>query len=120
MSKYLFTIFIFQFLNILSQKLVENENYCKKCNLITNLCLNCEFKVLTPNEEGGCKAAQKCTLGENYCDECDTEEKLCKECEIGLFPDENGGCSYTDNCELSYKGECFKCKKRFYFNRKRK
>ena len=113
MSKSLFILLLFQFLNILSQKCIENENYCKKCNLITNLCINCEFKVLTPDEEGGCKGAKKCKLGENYCDLCDEEEKLCKECEIGLFPDENGGCSYTDNCELSYKGQCIKCKNDF-------
>ena len=28
---------------------------------------------------------------------------------IWFFPDENGSCSYTDNCEISYQGKCPKC-----------
>ena len=31
-------------------------------------------------------------------------------CVVGYFPYENGGCSYTDNCEISYKGKCLKWK----------
>ena len=41
---------------------------------------------------------------------CDENESLCSKCIEGYFPDENGGCSYTDNCEISYKGKCLKCK----------
>ena len=32
---------------------------------------------------------------------------------LGYYPDENGGCSYTKNCEVSYKGNCIKCKEDF-------
>ena len=46
----------------------------------------------------------------NQCIECSEDEKLCKKCNDGYFPDKNGGCSYTDNCEISYRGECIKCK----------
>ena len=48
-------------------------------------------------------------MGENYCIECNEEGNLCKKCEEGYFPDENGACSYTDNCEISYEGKCIKC-----------
>ncbi len=114
MSKYLFILFLLQFLSIYSQNCIENKNFCRKCSLITNLCDNCDFNVLSPDETGGCKGANICKLGENYCDKCDDDGKICKECEIGLFPDENGGCSYSNNCELSYKGQCLKCKSDFF------
>ena len=42
--------------------------------------------------------------------QCNENEELCKECDIGYFPDENGGCSLTENCIISYKGECLQCK----------
>ena len=32
------------------------------------------------------------------------------------FPDDNGGCSYTDNCDISYKGRCLKCKEDYILN----
>ena len=113
MLKYSFIIFAFHFLNILSQKCEELQNFCKKCNSLTNLCVNCEFKILTPDKKGGCMGVKICKLGENYCNECDEDEILCKVCENGLFQDENGGCSFTNNCEFSYKGVCLKCKEDF-------
>ena len=30
------------------------------------------------------------------CIECDTIDELCKKCDEGLYPDENGGCSYSN------------------------
>ena len=41
--------------------------------------------------------------------ECNENDSLCKSCEKGYFTDKNGGCSYTINCEISYKGNCIKC-----------
>ena len=52
----------------------------------------------------------KCEIGLNQCDECNENGELCKKCLEGYFPDENGGCSYSDNCEISYNGKCLKCK----------
>ena len=43
----------------------KNDNYCSKCNPLTNLCAKCEFDILTPDEYGGCIGIQKCTLGYN-------------------------------------------------------
>ena len=43
--------------------------------------------------------------------QCSLEGVLCKVCENEYFPDENGGCSYTENCEVSERGRCLKCKK---------
>ena len=52
-------------------------------------------------------------MGKNYCSECSEVGNICQKCEVGYFPDENGGCSYTDNCQISYKGKCLKCKEEF-------
>ena len=45
---------------------------------------------------------------------CDEFDEKCDICENGYFPDNNGGCSYTSNCDISYKGECFKCNKDYF------
>lgn len=97
-------------LSLSSPSCKENQNLCLKCNIITNLCTECQYKFLNPDSEGGCEASKKCTLGKNYCNECLEDGNLCKECENGYYPDLIGGCSYSDNCEISYKGNCIKCK----------
>ena len=92
----------------------ESKNYCSKCNPLTNLCIICSKEnVLRPDEQGGCVGSEKCVAGQNYCLDCETDEKLCNKCDKGYYPDGNGGCSYTDNCLLSYKGECLECKEDF-------
>ena len=63
--------------------------------------------------KGGCDYSRKCTPGNNYCIDCDGEGKLCKKCEEGYFPDGNGGCSYTSNCDVSLQGECLTCNDNF-------
>jgi len=93
---------------ILSQPLCqEMKNYCEKCNPITNLCIQCTLNNFVPDNKGGCIG--KCIIGNNYCNECDHEENLCKICEEGLHPDKFGGCSFTQNCEISFRGKCEKC-----------
>ena len=86
------------------------QNHCLRCNTITNLCIKCDKDIYVPDKNGGCGYSKKCVLGSHNCLECNEEGNLCKNCEEGYFPDENGGCSYTNNCEISYKGECIKCK----------
>ena len=88
-------------------------NNCLKCNPISSLCIKCEKDIYTPDKNGGCEGKKMCVFGNNHCLECLEDEKLCKECDIGYFPDQNGGCSITDNCEISYKGECLKCKENY-------
>jgi len=87
----------------------EGKNYCSYCNPVTKLCSKCEKEIFIPDENGGCIGAKKCIFGNNYCTECMENDDLCKNCEIGYFPDKNGGCSYTDNCEISFRGNCIKC-----------
>ena len=89
-------------------------NNCLVCDQWGNLCDQCSLNIYIPDDDGGCKNAEKCVASQNYCNECNFNEKLCSECELGYFPDENGGCSYTDNCEVSYRGECLKCKDNFF------
>ena len=91
----------------------EGEFYWTKTNYLTKLCIKCEKDIFVPDLKGGCEGAKKCILGNNYCKECDEDSKLCKVCEDGYFPDENGGCSYTNNCEISDHGQCIKCKDNF-------
>ena len=85
-------------------------NHCRICNSITNLCSLCQNDNYTPDKNGGCKS--KCILGINNCIKCN-EDNLCETCDDGYFLDENGGCSYTNNCEISENGECILCKENY-------
>jgi hypothetical protein len=104
-------LIIFSNIILISSSCKENNNNCEKCNPLTNLCRKCLYDNYFPDNNGGC--IPKCKLGKNYCNECDIEETLCKSCEFGYYPDEIGGCSFTENCEESYKGLCLKCNKNF-------
>ena len=92
---------------------VEGENYCSKCNPVTKSCVRCSPSIFIPNEKGECIGAKKCIPGLNNCYECTERGDLCRSCEDNYFPDENGGCSYTPSCEISYRGNCLKCKENF-------
>ena len=105
-----FLLFVFSNIFLTKQDCVQGTNLCSKCNPITKLCIKCEKDIYSPDEYGGCENAKKCVFGNNHCLQCSENGKTCEECDIGYFPDENGGCSITDNCEVSYKGECIKCK----------
>ena len=97
-----------------SPSCINHSKFCNHCDILTNLCYRCEIpEILVPDENGGCIGNKKCILGKNNCYECDTDGKLCKKCEINYYPDENGGCAYTEGCEISYMGECIKCKTGF-------
>ena len=108
------------FLNLIGlylslQMCVEKQNFCSKCHSKTNLCIKCEYDdILIPDEEGGCTGINKCFVGKNYCNQCTEEANLCNECEQGFYPDKNGGCSFTKNCELSFFGHCIKCESNYY------
>ena len=115
MSYFLFDLILFFILRIIfcEPYCEENLNNCIKCNPLTNLCVKCEKDNLTPDDKGGCKGKEICKSGKHYCLECDSNDRFCEKCQEGYLPDENGGCSYTDNCQYSYNGECLKCLKDF-------
>jgi len=114
MSKIIFCFILLQILNlVILLPCKEGSNNCTRCDPLTNLCIKCSLNIYSPDENGGCSPSGKCNLGKNYCLECDDQGKKCKSCEAGLYPDQNGACSYVDNCELSYKGQCLKCNKDF-------
>ena len=102
----------------------EGQNFCSKCNPQKTLCIKCEKKELfNLNDKGECVLSRKCNVGKNNCLECSEKGNLCKICENDYYPDDNGGCSYTNNCEVSERGRCLKCKKNYiliwvnnYFN----
>ena len=102
-----------------SSNCIENDNGCLKCNKETYLCDKCINNALIPDDEGGCVGIKKCIPGQNYCTKCDDFSYKCEICEKGNYPDNNGGCAYTDNCEISYRGECFECKKDYFIIGKR-
>ena len=109
-------IFKLIFFYILFNKILLNPscesylNHCLTCNPKTNLCKRCEKPdILIPDEKGGCIGSKKCILGKNYCLECESDGKICNLCDSGYFPDENGGCSYSNFCKISFKGECIEC-----------
>ena len=109
MLKYIL-LFLYIKLAIIEPICIETINYCSLCNKITKLCEKCEKDIFIPDSEGGCKPAKKCIIGNNHCLQCDDNTNLCKSCEDRYYPDENGGCSYTNDCEISYEGECLECK----------
>ena len=105
-----FIVFISIQISSSSTICVEGENFCSSCNPVTKLCEKCDKDVFILNESGECIGVKKCMMGNNYCIKCIENSYLCEVCEEGYFPDENGGCAYTNNCEISYRGECLKCK----------
>ena len=111
-----FIALLLSFLSIsLSSPLcIIDKNFCKDCHPITNLCIQCEYNSLTPDENGGYIGNKKCSIGKNYCNQCNEEENLCSECEVGYYPDKNGGCSYIENCDISDNGHCIKCEEDYY------
>ena len=108
----LLLLLIFELVNS-APSCVKGINNCSICNPISKLCVQCDYDVLVPDENGGCKKAETCTSGKNFCLECNAESNSCKTCNEGYYPDDNGGCSYTDNCEISYKGKCLRCKENY-------
>ena len=114
MVYYLIYIFLISYKIFICSKCVEGQNFCKLCNPITKFCAECYNKeVLKPDEYGGCEGIKKCEIGKNFCEECNSNEDLCLICEEGYIADENGGCSYASNCEISSEGVCIKCKNDF-------
>ena len=111
MGFFLIYIFLIIYEIIICQNCIDGQNFCRMCNPITKLCAECYNKdVLKPDKKGGCEGIKQCKKGKNYCSECDEDEILCSECENGYLPDENGGCTYAINCEVSSEGICVKCK----------
>lgn len=111
MSKFLFLLFSLSILipSIISQDCQVNQNFCHQCNPLTNLCIKCQYDVFTPNNSGGCSGIKKCSIGKNFCEECSEEGDLCKTCSEGYSPDSNGGCTYVQNCLVSFRGDCLLC-----------
>ena len=113
MFKILFLFLIF-FVKTSSPSCELNKNNCSKCNPLTKLCAICAIpEIYKPDKNGGCSGSLRCEAGKNYCNECDINGYLCKKCEKGYYPDDNGACSYTENCKISYKGECLECLQNF-------
>ena len=115
MSFYILLIF-YNFITLVFSipSCINNTHFCIYCNNYTNLCGKCQIpEILVPDENGGCKGAKKCIPGKNYCNECNTNGTLCERCEEFYHPDENGGCTHSKGCDISYMGECLKCRDDF-------
>ena len=108
-----FSIFIISKIILSESVCVAGEKNCLKCHPNSKLCIKCDKDIYSPDSEGGCVSSKKCQLGKNHCNFCSEDGKTCKECDVGYFPDENGACSLTENCEISYIGQCLKCKENF-------
>ncbi len=113
-KKNLFILLVFSLFSFSFQECVESKNNCAICNPFSNLCVKCEKSIYKPDIKGGCELSKTCVLGQNYCNECNIAGNLCSLCENGHYPDKNGGCSTTDNCEVSFKGECLQCNEDYY------
>ena len=114
MSKITLAHFIyFIFFSISFQTCIPFINHCIKCNPITDICIQCDKNIYKPNENGECELSKTCEIGQNYCSSCNSDN-YCSSCEFGYYPDENGGCATTENCLISYEGECLECTENFY------
>ncbi len=111
---YLLMIFLLILYPVLSGECIPFENFCSECSQETGLCSKCSYDVFLPDEEGGCTIGNKhCSQGKNYCEKCSESDYKCQICEEGYFPDKNGGCSFTENCSISYNGSCKICDKNY-------
>ena len=88
----------------------EGEEFCFQCNFQKTQCIKCEKDLYIPNDKGGCSYIKKCKAGKNNCVECSMDGDVCELCDSDYYPDENGGCSHTDNCVISENGKCLQCK----------
>ena len=113
MKKFYFYFILLLFFEKVFSICKEGENFCSLCNPNTKLCQICSKEFLIPDKNGGCQGNKMCKVGINHCLECNEESNLCKTCEDRYFQDENGGCSYTYDCEISDQGTCLKCKDNF-------
>ena len=113
--KILFQIlfFCFKIKFILNHVCMRYYNFCIQCNEKSNLCDYCFFSVFKPDLEGGCIGAKKCIPEYNLCLECNQDLTLCQKCEEGYSPDNNGGCTFTKNCDVSFRGSCQTCLQNF-------
>ena len=80
------------------------ENNWVEFNDITNVYFKSDNNIYISDK------SKKCKIQNNHCIERNEFGDLCKKCELSYYPDENGGCSHTRNCEISYNGNCLKCK----------
>ena len=111
-KKFIYLIFI-TFFTFSYQSCYKGKNFCVLCDLSTDLCKKCESDLFKPNLKGGCEGAKKCVKDSNYCLECNTTNYTCKKCQEGYYPDNNGGCSKIEFCEVSENGECKMCKENY-------
>ena len=115
MSRKLFTYFLSLILFPLTfETCTPNKDHCILCNPLTNLCIKCDKNIYKPDENGGCEFSKTCKIGQNYCHTCNSNENFCSSCDLGYYADESGGCATTENCIISYKGECLQCTEDYY------
>lgn len=112
MKKYLIQILFIIFLikQYQNKNCMKYYNFCIQCNEKTDLCDYCFFSVFKPDLEGGCIGSKKCSPKSNLCLECNEDSTLCTKCENDFIPDNNGGCTLTKNCDVSFRGSCQTCK----------
>ena len=75
-----YLLIFFLKISLSSSECIVDKNHCIKCNPTTKLCIKCDLNIYSPNENGGCKNANKCEIGMNQCDESNENGKLCKKC----------------------------------------
>ncbi len=80
-------------------------------------CVECSLGfVLDNNSKEKCRSMVD-VMEENpklvYCIETD-DGKTCKKCMENFYPDAEGVCVFTNNCEKTENGTCIKCQEGFY------
>ena len=112
--KIIFLIFFF-LISYTYQKYTAGENFCTTCDSKEQMCTKCESEVFKPDTKGGCEGAKKCRQNDNHCIKCSDTSYICEICEDNYYRDNNGGCSNSQNCEISEDGICKKCEDNYVF-----
>ena len=109
MKTILLIIFILFKIQLIHSTCIKYYNFCIQCDNRRDLCDYCIFPVFKPDLEGGCVGSKICMEDYNLCLQCNQDSTLCQKCEEGYIPDNNGGCTLTKNCDVSYHGSCQTC-----------
>ena len=132
-------IFLIKF-SYSSPECIKGKNFCKECNISTNICQICSNFSLYPDQNGGCSLSKHCSISKdgiclicengfylsddnhcskiNFCLKTDKTNSNCLICKPGFILTTKGECSFSENCLRANPktGLCIECIPNYYYN----
>jgi len=123
-----------------SLECIQEKNYCKECNITSQLCQKCSNISFYPDQNGGCSSSQNCLISKegiclkcdnnfflsednqcskaNFCLKTNKENLKCLICKPGFILTNNGECSFTKNCLKANPktSVCLECESNYYYD----